>query len=98
MSTTHHLPVWKIAAAAAALALAPAVLASPAAAATDTQSPGAYHAAHHARAHVARTHIRHSYARYAPRPVEDEWDGYAHQPYHCGLGLYNTPLPCEPGD
>ena len=100
MTTTFHkLSIWKIAAAAAALAFAPAVLASPAAADTDAQATSA----HHARAthHHARAHVRHSYARvYAPAPwTVDEWGAdFRSHPYHCGIGLYNTPLACEPGD
>lgn len=80
-------------AAVAALLLAPAMLASPAAADTGTQAKPAHHATHHTRAHV-----RSSYASVHSDPpftIGDE-AGYAGQGYHCGLGLMNTPLPCEP--
>jgi len=70
---------WKIAVAAAGLVLAPAMLASPAAADTAPRAKAA-------QAHTARTTIRDSYASYA---------GSDATTYHCGLGLMNTPLPCE---
>jgi len=67
---------------------------SPAAAATDAQVKSAHHARHHARAHV-----RHSYARTYIVAPGDDWDpNFRYHPYHCGIGVYNTPLACEPGD
>ncbi len=95
MTTLHTFPILKIAAAAAVLALAPAMAASPAAATTDAQASSAHHVRHHARAHV-----RQSYARvYVSTPwVDDEWVAYRYHPYHCGIGVFNTPLACEAGD
>jgi hypothetical protein len=82
---TRTNSMWTVAAAAVALVLAPTMAVSPAAAET-------YHGgrAHHVR-HV-RVHVRDSYAR-APVIVNDWSDSY-----HCGLGLYNTPLACEPNN
>lgn len=75
--TFRKLMNWKIAVAAAGLVLAPAMLASPAAADATPRAK----AVHQMRA--ARADIRDSYASSgAPS-------------YHCGIGLMNTPLPCE---
>jgi hypothetical protein len=105
MSTTnmtrHRLPTWKIAAATAALALAPALLASPAAADSDAPVRSGYTHIRHLHAHV-----RHGYAQvYGAEPafIEPGWDapygyGYSVYGYNCGIGLYGTPLACEPGD
>jgi len=70
---------WKIAAAAAGLLLAPAVLTSPASADTAPRAKAA-------QVHVARTTVRDSYASFAGSDATS---------YHCGIGLMNTPLPCE---
>jgi hypothetical protein len=87
----HKLLSVKIAAVAVLLAAAPAVLVSPAAADTNASAKSAYHVRHHARAHV-----RNSYASENPGPqVVRDGDDYLNHPYHCGLGLMNTPLPCE---
>lgn len=97
MTTLHTLPTLKIAAAAAVLAFTPAMVISPAAADTDAQVSSAHHVRHHAR---AQAHVRHSYARvYVSTPwVDDEWAAYRSHPYHCGIGVFNTPLACEAGD
>ena len=92
--TRHQFPIWKIAAAAAALAVAPALLASPAAADSDAPVKSGYHT----RIHHVRAHMRHSYVpAYGAEPalIEPGWDAYG---YNCGIGLYGTPLACEPGD
>ena len=79
------------------------MLASSAAAETDAPA----RSGHHVRAHHAHAHFRHSYARaYGPAPVYvapgygDEWaPAYGYQGgYSCGIGLYNTPLPCVPNN
>ena len=91
----HKLLNVKIAAVAAALALATAVQASPAAADTNTPARGV----HHTRAKHERAQVRNSYAStnganaYLQRP--EVVDDYQNHPYHCGTGLMNTPLPCE---
>lgn len=71
---------WKIVVAAAGLLLAPAMLTTPAAADAAPRAK----AVHQARA--ARADIRDSYASSAGSDATS---------YHCGLGLMNTPLPCE---
>jgi hypothetical protein len=100
MSTTKRpFAAWTISAAAAALALAPVLLASPASA--DSAAPA--RSAHHARMHHARGHVMNSYAAYGAEPgfVEPEWDapyGDSVYGYNCGIGLMGSPLACEPGD
>jgi hypothetical protein len=72
---------WKMAGAATALSLAALTLSAPA------------EAYSHNRRH-ARAHYRHSYARvYVPGPADVY---YGDSGYSCGIGLYNTPLACEP--
>jgi len=93
--TVTKLSTFKIATA-ALLLLAPAMLATPAAADNDTQVKSATHATHHAH-NYARNHVRNSYASVpssAPFTIGDDAAGYAGS-YHCGIGLMNTPLPCE---
>jgi len=89
----HKLLSVKIAAVAVLLAAAPVALVSPAAADTNAPAKSAYQA--HVR-HHARAHVRNSYASENPGPqVVRDGDDYLNHPYHCGLGLMNTPLPCE---
>jgi hypothetical protein len=71
--TIRKLMNWKIAVAAAGLMLAPAMLASPAAADTAPRAKAVH------RAHAIR----------------DAYASYGAPSYHCGIGLMNTPLPCE---
>ncbi len=88
--TVNKLSTLKIAAA-AALLIAPAMLTSPAAA--DTDAPKAsQHTTHRARAHVRSSYA--SAPAATPFTIGDE-PGNAGHSYHCGIGLYNTPLPCE---
>lgn len=103
MSTTKHsTAVWKLSAIAASLALASALTALPAAA----QGSDAARTGHHARMHHAHIRVMDSYAAYGAEPdyVGPGWDApyygqsYGVYGYNCGIGLYNTPLACAPGD
>jgi alpha-beta hydrolase superfamily lysophospholipase len=91
----HKLLNVRIAAVAAALALTTAVLAPPAAA--DTNTPA--RSVRHTGAKHVRAQVRNSYAStnggnaYLLRP--EVVDDYQNHPYHCGIGLMNTPLTCE---
>ena len=90
---TVNMP-WKIVAAVAALAFAPMVSALPAAADTDAPAKNATQATQHRE--PAR--VRSSYAHAQSAPAFEIGDGRhdeLHHPYHCGIGLMNTPLPCE---
>jgi len=82
---------WKIAAAALALALAPAVMTLPASAETDAPAKNAAQTTHRVAAHVRGAHAQSAPAAFEIGDKQDE----LHHPYHCGIGLMNTPLPCE---
>jgi hypothetical protein len=81
---------WKIAAAALALVLAPAVMTLPASAETDAQAKTAAQTTHRVPAHV-----RNANAQSTPAFEIGDKQDELHHPYHCGIGLMNTPLPCE---